>query len=1095
MERRRQAVASQNSKGPSDGGQSSPGHYDRSLHPLSSADWISSEEMESQAGPSTYSSSLSQALQMPPPRSARNKSGSKTGSPQAQSHKGTSNPTKIFQHQQAVGAEPANQFNLSLSGHEAFAARTSSESAFLAISPTTKSPHSLAESEQPQWDPSFLSDFTSPNSSSMPDLALPVTEAIVNSQGRHPFVIRNSSQSSSQASTASDPPGVSYPIGGKFSINTPSPAPSRASLSRAGMSLLTPDRLSFTGFRDRSFSDLTTLSETDRDLALSEPISPVSEVSLSPTSLATPFPPGMSDSNFLRSVFEQHTPSTPRQRILMEERETGSDPYLQNSTVSQTPDNALTRHSSFAGLATSPDATIQAIFQPISPDDVRVVSSSSSAPSLRQENPSRARITSDYMQERVLRSAGPSSSGRSRFASAVVAPHQRNASSDDVPGRSNPPKYQELLQCLQSPVRLTSAGESSRGAFRPAEDSEIVMHEWRIPIARAQVDQASAFDAASASTRSAGIGLELNQSKPSRDEEMSEELEDQVDVNMRAEDQEGSGASIMQRGESSGTSGSYGQDSSASYQGQRSGWSLAETYNSIVGGDSSFISTHSSSFESSFQDDSLLSLPMGSRYPWQMSQDTPLSSPAPSIKLTLDPGGVSVGSGFSGSLPREQRDGVESGVGEFGQLALLNLSREDRSSTWPRPWHNSVSGAATDARLSTPDAGLYQESISGSTSRLLSPADPGLRSRGPNAMVRASSSASSSSRSSSNAVLDFGTTAPLGPPRSRATVVAASRPLSARGSAEKSTFAAPERRPSTASALRRARGLSHGSVPSSFQRTIEMSRSVDSVDALKLGDSKRRLSIDEVPTSGPSSSASLIARGSSKEMMAPLRNSRSVDIEGSSGRPRSGKVGFNEVSRALETLRLFLHQKDRTKLRSSTSGDAILTRTESQMLSSDDRQASEPSDHAAEYPKSRPRTLRHPAKVPLPPRGSVRTSFPEFNTLTGPGDSTPSTSSDRVEGHSRSHSSILSPSSSREEDRLAVLQDLSERVTKLKEESDRISKSHQNLEQLTQDTHDAILDPGREETSPAHGDLVNLPQGHPWSRRELHEEYLRQRKS
>ena len=101
------------------------------------------------------------------------------------------------------------------------------------------------------------------------------------------------------------------------------------------------------------------------------------------------------------------------------------------------------------------------------------------------------------------------------------------------------------------------------------------------------------------------------------------------------------------------------------------------------------------------------------------------------------------------------------------------------------------------------------------------------------------------------------------------------------------------------------------------------------------------------------------------------------------------------------------------------------------------------------------RTLRH-AKGTLPPRGSIR-----------------------IEG----------VGASREEDRLAVLQDLSERVLRLKQASEQQQQQQQQQQQRTR------VPPPQQPQQPQQPQPQPQPHGETTpSRREMHVQYLRQRK-
>lgn len=207
-----------------------------------------------------------------------------------------------------------------------------------------------------------------------------------------------------------------------------------------------------------------------------------------------------------------------------------------------------------------------------------------------------------------------------------------------------------------------------------------------------------------------------------------------------------------------------------------------------------------------------------------------------------------------------------------------------------------------------------------------------------------------------------------------------------------------------------------------------------------------------------------------KSLFGLSPRSRSSVVLDSSKSASKARVGFNEVTAALDTLRLFLKQKDKdepdSKSQSSSSVSSALPEGESTGLGSPSKQS---------------RTLRR-TKGNIPPRGTLSPT-----DVFGPLQSTATSTLDGAFGPSW----ILSPSefssepaeqprraaSEQEAEKLAVLEDLSERVRKLKAETER-----QTAVSMPPPT-----------TRPVSTQL--LRSNSEITRRQMHEEYLRKRAS
>jgi hypothetical protein len=199
-------------------------------------------------------------------------------------------------------------------------------------------------------------------------------------------------------------------------------------------------------------------------------------------------------------------------------------------------------------------------------------------------------------------------------------------------------------------------------------------------------------------------------------------------------------------------------------------------------------------------------------------------------------------------------------------------------------------------------------------------------------------------------------------------------------------------------------------------------------------------------------------------------------------------VGFNEVSAALDTLRSFLRQKDVSgsspqHLRNSSKGSPA-TRTEQPDLSSPQPATSEP---AAIKPirtlrRSKGGILLRNLSSDVDEFGSLQLSQPPPASISSP-SSGEAFHLDQAQKHSMTESGKNHGppmfGTSRQDDRLAVLEDLSERVSLLKAQTEREKEEKAAA---------SMPPPSGRPLSLRHRSQSSM------TRREMHEEYLRKRR-
>ncbi|GAC96268.1 hypothetical protein PHSY_003848 [Pseudozyma hubeiensis SY62] len=430
-------------------------------------------------------------------------------------------------------------------------------------------------------------------------------------------------------------------------------------------------------------------------------------------------------------------------------------------------------------------------------------------------------------------------------------------------------------------------------------------------------------------------------------------------------------------------------------------------------------------------------------------------------------------------------------LSEFSQSVPIQDMAEERWRTWPRhregrsvvlPADVSDIGVAS-LNSTTGETGSFFDALSASVyptrSRLgAEPYNKNLRSGRP------SSSASTSTRSSIGGSIileDESSNLASGPIRPRSFVGAGSLRMSAATRTNpcvgSDKLSSPKERVSgTAMALRHVRRLSQGSPASSGAARPSAMRSTRSVDSVSATDPRARYSIAMPNTLGNSYGAMTTSQRpqSMIDFSASYRDLPRQPRTGN-GIKTSSRVGFSEVSEALNTLRLFLKQKKPINSNNAAEQDRDRPRT--------------PNEHSREpsSPGKQVRTLRRSKRV-LPPRGAM-SSVDEVDALQ------PTTFSKSRQGllshqdvedeasQSTHAMSSLSSTQSKQDDRLAVLEDLSERVMRLKAESELEKERHAAA---------SMPPPVVRPASTVHQPIPSSPTK---TRREMHDEYLRKRAS
>lgn len=438
---------------------------------------------------------------------------------------------------------------------------------------------------------------------------------------------------------------------------------------------------------------------------------------------------------------------------------------------------------------------------------------------------------------------------------------------------------------------------------------------------------------------------------------------------------------------------------------------------------------------------------------------------------------------------------------EFAQSVSIEQMADQRWRTWPRnrdsvllrerPSNATIPMSPITAPQPPTDERTSIDSLSVSASstrsRLMAePYNKNMRSGRP------SSSASTSSRSSigNAAILESQqSTGVTGPTRPRSYIATGSLRMSSAmrtdssggGTGQDGSAASGERISGTALALalQRARGMSQGGPTSSSSSSsaMKLTRSSDALMASGSSAASSAKFRHSVALQRTALSSDGLKQAAAQRPQSLLETS-SARMTGPSTKQTGAKVGFNEVSVALDTLRMFLKQKEQgERVDQSPHHDNVSTLPSTVETS----QGSSPSKPG--------RTLRR-TKAILPPRGAF-SAVDEFGTLQTSSSTShipsPHQAPGAIAAHNRSHSlssglsGLSHPtrnllSSSRRDDKLAVLQDLSERVMKLKAETERQKERHAAASMPPP--------PARLHYQRSHTNMT---------RREMHEEYLRKR--
>ncbi|SPO39452.1 uncharacterized protein PSFLO_04933 [Pseudozyma flocculosa] len=671
---------------------------------------------------------------------------------------------------------------------------------------------------------------------------------------------------------------------------------------------------------------------------------------------------------------------------------------------------------------------------------------------------------------------------------------------------------QVSISSLDAANMVPSSAGSTRSSYSWLGNLSSVELQPTPSDAAAVADPTTGGDSALA--RELGLGLDLMPEE--RDHEMIEHLApeapvqpmDDDDVAMHVDEMGRLTFGMTQRRGSttSVSTGSLGFDS-ASSRPRHGLWHQSDA--SWITGDGSWLaSTGPSSVDNSFQEDSIgsaagkairnrLSLQQApvSRSAARRSTSRPTSSSGvtAAVMLSRPPS--------SDARPSDTAQRPTTGdFSEFGQSVPIESMADERWRTWLRGRDASDRSASGTAQSPPNSAAVEPAPPSATPGRARLMVEPYSKASSRNA--RPSSATSTSSRSSTGGIgtVDLASTpSSAGPTRPRSTLMATGASVPSRStSTSRSSFSSgadrvQERKASSVSALRRARGLSQSGLSSlSSSRIMELSRSSDSMEPRRanMAAMQRVTSLDTGKAGALGTSQRNWSRPMSHlqtEDSASASATPPVDVDEDPAPAASStsppKVGFNEVSVALDTLRIFLHQKSAVNRPSSRETSQTSDST--------------PSDHSSGGTIGVPqRTLRR-AKGTLPPRGSVTISDDVEASLAKPGGSGVGESKAKAAkgvGHGRVQSMGALPlaGSSREQDRLAVLQDLSERIRRLKEasESGRHPPSARPNAVGQSTAHPAAAAASSSSSPAAHSPRRAQPSPADQSRRQMHEEFL-----
>lgn len=758
-------------------------------------------------------------------------------------------------------------------------------------------------------------------------------------------------------------------------------------------------------FRDRSFS--TTNSEVDMDwdadLSMEDNRSPSPAVSMSPSSISGVLIPGSSQADFMQSLSPTDMlPASSRLHRLPEEESgsvTGSSSQGHSGSY-RSPSSLSLRSNRGIGGGSGPGSS-----RPLSPSQQLQMSTSSlDSPSFRRRGAVSPTATAPPSNIGQRRRTGARSSGALRSGPGPIRP--TTASSSSV--SSGPPSASSRTRAgTVSNIYMNSASSTGFSMSPHTQDTRTssldgannfnrTLQRIERPSSRASLGDGRQFIererprsqvqpytllpgegglSASLSSELASLGLDPSQL---RDEDI--DLSDLIANASRA------GSSAMITGGSSG-SGSGGQQRAA---GDSSfGWD-----------DNSFNSTSNTSSQGmTAQDDSLLSSGMGSRSFGPMGRDTPLSSPASSPFNSRE-------TSFASMHPLG-KSGLDSGpVSDFGELEESMLeSSNDRSSTWPR--------------VRSP--GSHQGGLQ---------APPMHQTRSSNAVQMLGPSSSKRNQQESQQRLADAVASVTGNYKQER-----------RGSG---SFGGHQRGNSSASPAVEPRNSASDSgssrwsmIDASSAASAAAQRGSSTRNSLGRGSEKRMASTSRDLRMNASSSSE-VYRSPVHEVLASPNAAELV--EEAARRERNSRVKYSEVSAALETLRLFLRQREHNLQQNPDLGPPSTTSTlRSAPSTSEISVASTSASVASSSSRTQPaRTLRHPPRGPLPPRGSISSSSSSSHTQVGA-----NVSSSELSFPSRNASSP---------NHLSVVSDLSERVTRLRQRSAQFSQ--QNLREAYRTSSD-----------------------------------------
>ncbi|PWZ00559.1 hypothetical protein BCV70DRAFT_97358 [Testicularia cyperi] len=843
---------------------------------------------------------------------------------------------------------------------------------------------------------------------------------------------------------------------------------------------------SFKFYRDRATSDVLAPSEgirtEDTDVTQeSGPLSPASVASLSPAHLSSAFPAGVAEGSFLDSIFEQQTPSMSTNDL------PGNDLTLQfgSSEASVFPTSSAPPFSANASRIAQP-RSLQLLASPSMARGTaeRSVLGSNSVPSFRAAGMSL--LTTHPNTDAISKGAALRAqkkidvSSDSRHIAIAAQQANREHSPHTAEMGSGSDAKLTPRHGVQSTPPLSDALKFAQHDDRPAELGLGIQH-------------------IGLSAWQDGVGRHDHHASAAKKPELNE-------YSMVVDEMGRWAPSVSTR---KVLRGKLSSDTNASLSGQVLVGADEKARQACAGNDvlTSGAIEHAlhvreaSSLDGSFYDESVSLDSVPRKTSSNGSFDTPASSIGSSMRRATSVNDVLPPSGKMRTTvtSRKAEDVAMHDFSEFGQSVPIEQMAEDRWRTWPR--HRvDISNIRPEAptALSTAQTGSISSAVqpailsashttpTSSRSRLLvEPYNKHQRSGRP------SSGASTSSRSSTG--IPAGEAASLtmsgtGPTRPRSHLATGSLRMSSSSSRPGSSNMDPpsssnssDRRSASAMALRRARGLSQGSLaPMLGSKAMLVSQSHD--PSMTSPQSHRRTSAIK---SASEASAAALPRPQSMHEATIGSHLPAHKRDAASLHTRNQRVGFNEVSAALDTLRLFLRQKDGT--------------------SSAERSSMKPNELDSDVPRSVPdqpaRMLRRATGV-LPPRGALGSNVDEFGSIGSPPPLALSSAtvlphnSNRPRLHGRSlsladtnisaQSKSLGLGGNRQEDRLAVLEDLSKRVMKLKQQAERLEEERDAVNMPPPTSRPTSVNV----QSHAHSQSPSS-----MTRREMHEQYLRKRHS